>query len=170
MVSPPSILHRPPCHPCHTRYVGLDLVKEKADDVILFQLVIEQVCRLARVIASPHQVAHCTLVAEGCPGRVTVVAKLAANLCGFTVVKINPSPVSCPTEYGLRTFRADLVAAYMRAGVRVGVEALISHQMGRLQGGVLLTATNRPTGVGPFCLWTNNIGGWSVAQSEAPPA
>ena len=37
------------------------------------------------------------------------------------------------------------------------------------QGGVSLTAgTDRPTGVGPFCLWTNNIGGWSVAQSHSP--
>ena len=37
-----------------------------------------------------------------------------------------------------------------------------------VQGGVSLTATDRPTGVGPFCRWTNNIGGWSVAQSDSP--
>lgn len=78
-------------------------------------------CRLARVFASPHEVAHCALIAEGCPGRAVLIANLASNLCGFSVFKINPSPISCPSEYKMDTFKAELVAAYTRAGVKVSL-------------------------------------------------
>ena len=81
--------------------------------------MIEQVCRLARVIASPHQVAHVVMVGEGCPARCTIMANLAAHLCGFTTYKINPSPVSSPTEYKMDAFKSDLVSAYTRSGVKV---------------------------------------------------
>ena len=87
--------------------------------LLFLQVVLEHVCRLSRVIASPHQVAHSVLVAEGSPGLATVIAHLAANLCGFTVFKINPSPVSSDTDYKMDAFKADLVAAYTRAGVKV---------------------------------------------------
>ena len=85
--------------------------------------MLEQVCRLARLIASPHEVAHCVLVAEGCPGRTTVMAKLAAHLCGFSIFKVNPNPLNIGQEYKLDSFKADLVLAYIRAGVKVSVIA-----------------------------------------------
>ncbi len=85
-------------------------------------------CRLARVIASPHEVAHCVLVAEGCPARCSVVAHLASNLCGFSTYKINPSPISSTSEYKMDNFKADLVAAYTRAGIKVHFIRLERHQ------------------------------------------
>ncbi|KAK7479589.1 hypothetical protein BaRGS_00029138 [Batillaria attramentaria] len=54
----------------------------------LYKSVVEQVCRLSRTIASPHEGANTVLVAEGCPGRVSVLVKLAAHLCGFTGEKL----------------------------------------------------------------------------------
>ncbi|KAK2150977.1 hypothetical protein LSH36_380g01074 [Paralvinella palmiformis] len=84
----------------------------------LYRTVIEQVCRLARVISSPHEVAHCVLVSEGCPGRTPIIVNLAAHLCGFSVFKINSSPRGSSTDYKLGVFKADIVAAYTRAGVK----------------------------------------------------
>lgn len=79
----------------------------------------EQVCRLSRTIASPHENAHCVLVAEGCAGRTTVIVKLAAHLCGYTVYQINPSPLGATTDYKMEQFKADLVQGYTRAGAKV---------------------------------------------------
>ena len=76
-------------------------------------------CRLARIISSPHEVAHSVLVADGCVARCAVVASLAAHLCGYSVFKINPSPIASAEDYKLDIFKADLVAAYTRAGVKV---------------------------------------------------
>ncbi|CAH1797693.1 unnamed protein product [Owenia fusiformis] len=84
----------------------------------LYRSVIQQVCRLARVMSSPHEVAHTCLVAEGCPGRCITMAKLAANLCGFQTFKISPSPMTSTVEYKIDTFKSDIVNAYTRAGVK----------------------------------------------------
>ena len=86
-----------------------------------FQMVLEQVCRLARVISSPHDTAHCVLVAEGCPGRASTIAKLAAHLANFIVYRITPSPIATPHKYDLESFKADLVTGYTRAGVKVSL-------------------------------------------------
>lgn len=97
------------------------LVKERPTQSSYgLQVVIEQTCRLARLISSPHEVAHCVLVAEGCPGRCVIIANLAAHLCGYSVYKINPSPISSAAEYNMDSFKSDLVNAYMKAGVKVG--------------------------------------------------
>ena len=81
--------------------------------------MVEQVCRLARVMSSPHEVAHTVLVAEGCPGRCSIIASLAAHLCGYTVSRIQPSPRATSTQYKMDSFKADIVAAYTAAGVKV---------------------------------------------------
>jgi len=83
------------------------------------QVVVDQVCRLARTIASPHENAHCVLVAEGSPGQSTVITKLAAHLCGYTVYQISPSPLGSSPEYKMDQFKADLVQGYTRAGAKV---------------------------------------------------
>ena len=82
-------------------------------------MVLEQVCRLARVISSPHDTAHCVLVAEGCPGRASTITKLAAHLANFTIYRITPSPIATTHDYDLESFKADLVTGYTRAGVKV---------------------------------------------------
>ncbi|XP_022099208.1 dynein beta chain, ciliary-like [Acanthaster planci] len=84
----------------------------------LYRETIQRVCRLARTIMSPHDVGHATLVAEGNPGLSNLFARLAAHLCGFSVFEVNPSPMSASTEYKLDQFKADLVAAYTKAGVK----------------------------------------------------
>lgn len=94
-----------------------------------FQTVIEQVCRLARTIASPHETSHSVLVAEGCPGRATIIVKLAAHLCGYTVYQINPTSMGSSTEYKMDQFKADLVQGYTRAGSRVSVKVKIDIKM-----------------------------------------
>lgn len=86
---------------------------------LFFQSAVEQVCRLARTLPSPHESAHCVLVAEGCPGRTTVMVKLASHLCGYAVYQINPSPMTSATEYKMDMFKADLVQGYTRAGTKV---------------------------------------------------
>ncbi|XP_069115919.1 uncharacterized protein [Argopecten irradians] len=85
----------------------------------LYKSVVEQVCRIARTIASPHESAHLVLNAEGCPGRCTVIVKLAAHLCGYTVHQINPSSMGATSEYKMDQFKADLVQGYTRAGSKV---------------------------------------------------
>lgn len=86
----------------------------------IFQSVVEQVCRLARTIASPQESAHTVLIAEGCPGRCTVIAKLAAHLCGYTVYQVNPCSLNSSREYKMEQFKSDLVQCYTRAGSKVG--------------------------------------------------
>lgn len=76
-------------------------------------------CRLSRTIASPHEGANTVLVAEGCPGRTTVLARLAAHLCGFFVFLPSPSPTSGTLTARMDLFKSDLVAAYTRAGTKV---------------------------------------------------
>lgn len=87
--------------------------------VVCWQSVIEEVCRISRTIASPHEVAHTVLVSEGCAGRGTTLVQLAAHLAGFSVVRINPSTMASAQEYKIEQFKGDLVSGYTRAGVKV---------------------------------------------------
>ena len=82
--------------------------------------MVEQVCRLSRTIASPHEGANVVLVAEGCPGRCSILVKLSAHLCGFTVFQPSPTPSTTAVSARLEQFKSDLVMAYTRAGAKVG--------------------------------------------------
>ncbi|XP_033641711.1 dynein beta chain, flagellar outer arm-like [Asterias rubens] len=84
----------------------------------LYRETLQRVCHIARTIMSPHDVGHATLVAEGNPGLSNLFARLAAHLCGFSVFEVNPSPMSASVTYKLDQFKADLVAAYTKAGVK----------------------------------------------------
>ena len=77
-------------------------------------------CRLSRTIASPHEGANVVLVAEGCPGRCSILVKLSAHLCGFTVFQPSPTPSTTAVSARLEQFKSDLVMAYTRAGAKVG--------------------------------------------------
>ncbi|XP_076457719.1 uncharacterized protein LOC143291635 isoform X3 [Babylonia areolata] len=94
----------------------------------LYKSVVEQVCRLARTMASPHEGANTVLVAEGCPGRCTVLVKLAAHLCGFTVFQPSPTPNSTTVASRLDQFKSDLVLAYTRAGTKGEKLTLLIHE------------------------------------------
>ena len=87
--------------------------------LLLFQDVLEKITRITRVIGSPHEVGHLVLVAEGCPARCFIMATLAANLSGFTIYKIGASPPNSDFKCRMEHFKADLVAAYTKAGVKV---------------------------------------------------
>ncbi|XP_071959570.1 uncharacterized protein [Antedon mediterranea] len=84
----------------------------------LYRETIERVCRLARTIQSPHEVGHALLVVVGNPGIGDLFPRLAAHLCGFIIFEVNPSPVASTKSYKLSQFKADLVTAYTRAGVK----------------------------------------------------
>ncbi|KAK6172547.1 hypothetical protein SNE40_016179 [Patella caerulea] len=94
----------------------------------LYKSVISQVCRLARTIASPHDGANTVLVAEGCPGRCSVIVKLAAHLCAYTVYQINPSPIHSSIDYKRDQFKMDLVQGYTRAGTKGEKILLLLHE------------------------------------------
>jgi hypothetical protein len=79
----------------------------------------ETICRLVRVIQSPHECGHALIVSEGSPGLATKLAQLAAHLCDYSVTRINPSSISNSDKYTLDNFKIDLVHAYTRAGVKV---------------------------------------------------
>lgn len=82
--------------------------------------MVEQVCRLARVLASPHDIAHTMLVAKGCAGRLAPVVSLAAHLCGFEVFKTSlSSSVPISKAEKLTAFKEDLKLAHTMAGVQV---------------------------------------------------
>lgn len=76
-------------------------------------------CRLARTIQSPHDVSHILVVSEGNPGLASLLARLAANLCGFSAYDLNSSPANASRQFKIDQFKTDLVAAYTKAGVRV---------------------------------------------------
>lgn len=74
---------------------------------------------MARVLASPHDVAHTMLIAEGCAGRLAPIVSLAAHLCGFEIFKISPSSMPASKTEKLGAFREDLKMAHTMAGVQV---------------------------------------------------
>ncbi|KAH9514965.1 hypothetical protein Btru_021540, partial [Bulinus truncatus] len=84
----------------------------------LYKTVIEQVCRLSRTIASPHEGANTVMVAEGCPGRCSIIARLAAHLCGFSIFQISPTDPHLPLPDKMNQFKANLVSGYTRSGAR----------------------------------------------------
>ena len=79
----------------------------------------ETICRLVRVLQCPHECGHALLISQGSPGLSTSLAQLAAHLCGFSVFRINSSALTVADKYILNSFKADLVTAYTRAGVKV---------------------------------------------------
>nr|XP_018669150.1 dynein heavy chain 9, axonemal [Ciona intestinalis] len=56
----------------------------------LYSDTIALVCRLARVIQSPHPISHTLLFGDGCPVLAQLTVKLAAHLGGFRVVTLPP--------------------------------------------------------------------------------
>ena len=81
----------------------------------------ETICRLVRVLQCPHECGHALLISQGSPGISTNLAQLAAHLCGYSVFRINSSALSAADRYTLDSFKADLVSAYTRAGVKVSI-------------------------------------------------
>ena len=57
------------------------------------------------------------------------MATLAANLSGFTIYKIGASPPNSDFKCRMEHFKADLVAAYTKAGVKVNFFLVIFHKM-----------------------------------------
>ena len=79
----------------------------------------ETICRLVRVLQCPHECGHALLISQGSPGMSTNLAQLVAHLCGYSVFRINSSALTAADRYTLDSFKADLVSAYTRAGVKV---------------------------------------------------
>ncbi|XP_066025345.1 uncharacterized protein [Pocillopora verrucosa] len=86
--------------------------------ITLYEDVMETICRLVRVLQSPHECGHALLISQGSPGMSTNLAQLAAHLCGYSVFRINSSALTTSERYTLDSFKGDLVSAYTRAGVK----------------------------------------------------
>lgn len=86
--------------------------------ITLYNDVMETICRLVRVLQCPHECGHALVISQGSPGMSTSLAQLAAHLCGYSVFRINSSALSAADRYTMESFKADLVSAYTRAGVK----------------------------------------------------
>ena len=91
----------------------------------VWQDVMETICRLVRVLQCPHECGHALLISQGSPGISTNLAQLASHLCGYSVFRINSSALSAADRYTLDSFKADLVSAYTRAGVKVRILVIL---------------------------------------------
>lgn len=88
----------------------------------------ETICRLVRVLQCPHECGHALVISQGSPGMSTSLAQLAAHLCGYSVFRINSSALSAADRYTMESFKADLVSAYTRAGVKVKIGSFFVFQ------------------------------------------
>ena len=101
---------------------------------VFFQSTVEEICRVARILHSPHKVGHAQLVVDGSPGISFLLVAMAAHLSNYSLFHINPSRLAAPPapsgphrqggkkgddEYRLEHFKAEISAAYKRAGVNV---------------------------------------------------
>lgn len=84
-----------------------------------FQEALSAISRLARVLATPHNIGHVCLLTEGNPGTAYLLARLAAHLNGFNVRMVTPHSAELTGAEKLRLFKQDLINAYTQAGVKV---------------------------------------------------
>ncbi|CAK8694749.1 unnamed protein product [Clavelina lepadiformis] len=106
----------------------------------LYEDTISLICRLARIVQSPHHTAHTLLFGEGCPVLASLMVRLASHLGGFKVISLPPmispvsvdaqtsssssssgsGPTSLPEEERicLSHFKKNLVQLYNQAGVK----------------------------------------------------
>lgn len=59
------------------------------------------------------------IIGEGCPGVTSIMVKLAAHLSDFNTCQINSSLNVMNHGNQMDLFKAELVCAYTRAGVKV---------------------------------------------------
>ena len=52
--------------------------------------------------------------------------------------------------------------------VTINPTQIMLKQCTQIHGGVSISTTDRPTRRRIILLWTNNMGGWSVARSDSP--
>uniref|UniRef100_W5M8M7 Uncharacterized protein n=1 Tax=Lepisosteus oculatus TaxID=7918 RepID=W5M8M7_LEPOC len=83
--------------------------------ISFYRSTMELVCRLTRNLLSPHEVAHTLLCGEGCPGMAIPVTKLAAHLCGFSIVRIHSFSRDAQS---IDSFKSQLVDCCVQAGIQ----------------------------------------------------
>jgi len=76
----------------------------------MFNVAIQHVCRIARIIENPR--GNALLVGVGGSGKQSL-AKLASFICGYDVFQI-----SVTQSYGLQDLRVDLQNLYLKAGTK----------------------------------------------------
>lgn len=79
-------------------------------DLVLFENAIEHVCRIARIISFPR--GNALLVGVGGSGKQSL-SKLAASICGYSVVQI-----SVASDYGISDLKEEMKRLYKKAGVK----------------------------------------------------
>ena len=79
-------------------------------DLVLFQMAIDHVCRITRVIDKPR--GNALLVGVGGSGKQSL-SKLSAFICGYEIFQITVT-----ATYGMNDFRDNLLNLYTRAGCK----------------------------------------------------
>eukprot|EP00794_Sanderia_malayensis_P011163 gene11163-12336_t len=86
--------------------------------IYLYDSTVKVICRLTRILRSPHECGNCLILADGFPGLPLSLIKVAAYTCGFTMYQIQPSAVTLGETYTTQHFKADMVNAYTTAGLK----------------------------------------------------
>ncbi|XP_075240849.1 dynein beta chain, ciliary-like isoform X3 [Convolutriloba macropyga] len=105
----------------------------------LYKSTVDEICRIARMLHSPHNVGHALLVADGSPGLINLIVAMAAHLSNYNLFQIRPSQLAAAAhsskrpksttvggigsvgkseaDYTMDHFRSEISIAYKRAGV-----------------------------------------------------
>ncbi|KAJ1184768.1 hypothetical protein NDU88_001571 [Pleurodeles waltl] len=86
--------------------------------ITFYKNTLEHLCRLTRNLWSPHESAHTMLCGEGCPKSSVLLVRLAAHLCGFTVIHVGFPPTDESSEWKAHHFKTQLVDSYIKAGLK----------------------------------------------------
>eukprot|EP00795_Rhopilema_esculentum_P016198 gene16198-7569_t len=86
--------------------------------IYLYEETIRTICRLIRILQSPHECGHAMVLANGFPGLPLPLVKISAYICGFTVFQIHPSSLVLGDKYTIEHFKLDIVNAYTTAGLK----------------------------------------------------
>jgi dynein heavy chain len=90
-----------------------------AMDLVLFDMALEHICRITRIIVNPG--GNALLVGVGGSGKQSL-ARLASSICEYETFQITVTPT-----YSVNDFKADLVSVYMKSGLKsIGVSWLMT--------------------------------------------
>ena len=79
-------------------------------DLVLFQMAVEHICRITRVIDKPR--GNALLVGVGGSGKQSL-SKLSASICMYEIFQ-----VTITGNYGINDFKENLIYLFTRAGVK----------------------------------------------------
>ena len=88
-------------------------------NITVFQETVKIICRLTRILHSPHECGHAMIISNGFPGLPLPIVKVSAYICGFNLFQVQPSHFVLEEKYTIHHFKSDIINAYTTAGLRV---------------------------------------------------